>query len=272
MKNFRVATITAVILLLSGCGTWLGNPSDAPGSSSGDAGPPKERQEPIASKQPERNESNKVDEAPTVINIDFDNPVGGITTDQVAFALDINIPSGEVAGNLSLSSAKAVISSVTLTSSQNNKTVTFDGPFIIDLIKNTVTPKPEPIELEPGLYEKVTFKTHALDASENLTAEDNLVGNAFEFDGQLTIGENNSPFAVTLPMEIGFEISKEVFPEFPGILVEKGQENEVNIDLQFPLWFANAKIDVSTPQALLRTVTSTLETVSKLLVVTAKED
>ena len=172
MKDFKIVTLAIGLGLMTGCGTWLGNPSDAPGSGSGGSTPPKDRQDPIASTGPDSQETNKVDEAPTVINIDFDDPVGGITSDQVAFALDISIPNGEMTGSLNLDSAQAVISSIVMKDTVNNETVTFEGPFLVDLIKNSVQPQPEPQEIKPGTYDTITFKTLALSENDNLTTDE----------------------------------------------------------------------------------------------------
>jgi hypothetical protein len=125
---------------------------------------------------------------------------------------------GSNVGTLDISYAKVVVEEVEIKLDQNdiNTEVDFPGPFVIDLLSDTITPEPTSIVLAAGSYSEIWLGFNQL-TSEGATnigiaGGDPLVGYTFIVEGTYTGpsasgAQTSIPFRIALNTDRGLDLS-----------------------------------------------------------------
>lgn len=186
------------ILLPPGCGTWIGNPEDE--------------------KKPETTTNANV----TLVTMQFQgtDPLLNLTT---ATSVTVKGNTAEGSGTLSLTEAYVVLDEIVLKKKEGQAKNSFKGPFILDLISNSVSPDLQPIELESGAYNDVKIKIAKLETEKfkGKTPNPGIEKNSIFLSGTFTSsGGQARPFKMVLPLDEEFSLStsrsKETSTEVTG--------------------------------------------------------
>ncbi len=165
-KDFALMAMI-LLIAMTGCGTWIGNPSDG-------------------------DDDDNPDEDTAKVNLDIQgsDPDFSLLADQIGVTDD----QGASIGSLILIDARIVVSSITIKSTQvqNDEKTVFAGPFLVDLLNNTVFPIPDEIEIKGGEYSDIELTLYPIGENEieslDLAADDKLVGNNIALSGSFVTG------------------------------------------------------------------------------------
>ena len=209
------------ILLPPGCGTWIGNPEDE--------------------KKPDTTTNANV----TLVTMQFQgtDPLLNLAT---ATSVTVKGNSTEGNGTLSLTEAYVVLDEIVLKKKEGVAKNSFKGPFILDLISNSVTPELQSIELESGAYNDVKIKIAKLDTEKfkGKTPNPGVEKNSIFLSGTFTSsGGQVRPFKMVLPLDEEFSLStsrsKETATEVTGVT------SQVIMAFRLSKWFdfTNSKLN-----------------------------
>lgn len=217
-RGFWGTLIICFSLLDGGCGTWIGNPDD-----------------------PEEEEQS-VDGGNSHVSLD----VKGEKPNEAALVgteIEVTHANGSAGGSLDLTSAQVVLEEIELEADSasvegRDDETDFKGPYVADLLNDTLTPTPEQAKVPAGIYEEIELKMAKLGKKEakkaGLSKDNPLVGKSILLSGTYTApdGEQKS-FKMTF--ELGEEF--ELLDTDDGVEIVAHEVNPLVIAFQLDQWF-----------------------------------
>ena len=218
MRNQKFVLMLLLGFEGGGCGTWSGNPKN-PGTPT----------PPAPSAQPPQGQG--------LVSLSFRGDAAA--TGLLGTSFPVKGRGGKAAGTIVISSARVVLKEIKLKSRGDDaaQREEFKGPFVVDLVTNTVAPDPGTINLAAGSYAQIELK---------LDKSDVLEGNSVGVEGVYTDAEGRiSPFKLSHDVGETFSIA----PTAP-LSVAEGVANPVVIAFQLATWFdlSTAENDLSDVQ------------------------
>ena len=126
--------------------------------------------------------------------------------------------------------------------------IEFTGPFIIDLISNSITPELPYIELLPGTYDEIKLKLakiegDELDSDGNPLIEptDPLYGNSIYLEGTYS-GDSSAGAVTDMPFFASFAVDEEfelagADLNSTGFIIDEGVVNSIIVAYRLSRWF-----------------------------------
>jgi len=122
----------------------------------------------------------------------------------------------------------------------------FNGPFVVDLINNSVSPDPGTIELPPGIYTQMKFKIDRIEGSDDekddtgaalVASTDPLFSHSIYMTGTYTpTGGSAQSFTFTYDIDAEFEL-KTAAETAVGFDIAKGVQNDIIVAFRLNKWF-----------------------------------
>jgi len=121
--------------------------------------------------------------------------------------------------------------------------IEFEGPYVVDLVRNESSPSFDTIEIPAGDYREVELKLHKVDGSEKdddgvqaVGDTDALYDNSVVLSGTYTpTGGSSVTFSFTYDLSEKFELSGATASE--GFSVEVGVDNPIIVAFRMAKWF-----------------------------------
>jgi len=194
-----------------------------------------------------------------LLNVQGTAPTTAVRAADTALAFSVTDVNGVEIGLITLTEARLVLSEIELEqddieidtdleSEQDLESeIEFEGPFIVDLLNNTVEPEILYTELLPGTYTEINMKLNKIDADDFdsgsvplLEESDPLYGNSIYLAGSYTgtVSEfpvENIPFSFSFNSDEDFETEAGDFAE--GIVIDEGIINPILIAFRLARWF-----------------------------------
>lgn len=202
-------SLVLVISLGPGCGTWIGNP-------------PKDTPQPA---------SGRIALA-----------IAGTTTAlRTAATIPVIGKAGEVAGTFELTEARISLRDIRLKldAADQSERETFEGPYIADLVANTVTPSLSNITLPVGTYRHLSLRMHKLakDDIGDLADDDLLVDQSLVMKGVYTPAQGQA-IQLTIKLDASEEFTVQMpDPSNAGVDVKEGLSHQVIVAFRVNEWF-----------------------------------
>lgn len=161
--------------------------------------------------------------------------------------LNVTDRAGTVVGTLELSFAKVVVEEVEIKilQSDTNTEVDFAGPYVIDLLADTVTPSFNTITMPTDTYEEIWLGFNRLTSEQasnaGLSASDPMVGYTFIVEGTYngeTAGGSvaNTPFRLELSRDSGFDLSGGSASTEAGMPIVSDRINDIIVAFRMNKW------------------------------------
>jgi hypothetical protein len=166
--------------------------------------------------------------------------------------IEVRDQSGAVVGSIQITDARLSLEEIEFgreDSLGNETEVDFEGPFVVDLLLETVTPSLNEISLESGVYNEVEIAFNKvigdeLDEDERPIVDvgDPLFNNSVYVEGLYTgptANEGNvteAPFSVSFDLDEEFELTGEN-DESVGFEVTNGELNSLILAFRLNKWF-----------------------------------
>lgn len=130
--------------------------------------------------------------------------------------------SGAVLGTITLTDARLALKEIKLKregASESDDSIHFNGPYVVNLLNNTVSPSLSTIEVPPGDYNEIELKLDKIqgdeldsDGSQLVDNADDLYGNSIYLSGTYTGTTNggtvtDAPFSLSFDFDETFELS-----------------------------------------------------------------
>jgi hypothetical protein len=145
---------------------------------------------------------------------------------------------GEVTGSISLTMAKIGLKDIRIKAdSGDSKSYDFDGPYVVDLLTDTITPNPSAVAIEAGTYKDVELRLDDIreDDVEGIPSSDPVIDRSIYLKGTY---QSNS--GSTVPFELAYEFG-ETFrvagDSDEGVKISDGVTNEFIIAFNIDRWF-----------------------------------
>ncbi len=164
--------------------------------------------------------------------------------------LPVEYPAGTLVGTISFSDLRIVLKEFEIeqeTAAMDDADFEFDGPFVVNLIDNTVNPDPGAVELPPGLYTQMKFKIDKIEGSDDekddagaalVVSTDPLFDHSIYMTGTYTpTGGSAVPFTFTYDIDAEFEL-KTSSETAVGFDIEKGVQNDIIVAFRLNKWFS----------------------------------
>jgi len=132
---------------------------------------------------------------------------------------------------------------------EQSEEIEFPGPFIVDLLANTVTPEIDTTEIVPGTYEKIELDLHKITGDETeedgttqlVETNDPLFGNSIYILGTYT-GLTSSGSVTDMAFELSFDLDEEfeltgTGDQTGGLVIDEGIVNDIIIAFRLARWF-----------------------------------
>ncbi len=228
ITKFRAhETLKAIIrvffmLVDGGCGTWLGNPD-------GSKDPKIEPTTPTPSPIIPPSESS--------VNLTFQ----GIKPLQLLSTLQVVGKNGTSIGTIVMEQAYIVLGGIEFQSADNEQEndgeIDFAGPYIVDVLNDSVSPQPQPKNLAEGLYNEIQLKMEKLEEEQAATlgaSVADLINRSIFIKGQYidSIGTKKA-FTMSFSLDEEFNLVK----GGAGINLLGGLEQQVVIAFNLQSWF-----------------------------------
>ncbi|MFH2115750.1 MAG: hypothetical protein ABIJ86_14720 [Spirochaetota bacterium] len=170
---------------------------------------------------------------------------GGDSTASVD--IPVEYPSGTAVGIINLTIAKVVVKEIQFEQdglADDAGEFEFNGPFIADLVANTLDPQPATTDLPSGTYTQVEFKIDKVEGDEEdetgttlVVDTDPLFGHSILLEGSYTpTGGVAVPFTYTFDIDAEFQL-KGVGDTAVGFDITAGGVNDVIIAFRLNKWF-----------------------------------
>ena len=201
------------LLMLYGCGVWVGNPKD-----------------------PDEGSNTTQGNSDVAIAFEGDN-----TTNLLATEVPVIGTGGAQIGVLSLNEARLVLKEIRFKFADNSQSdedhEKFEGPYIVDLLANTTTPSLGTIKIPNGEYKKIELKLHKLEDEDISTVDegDELVKNSIHLQGTYT-PTNGSAEIFFMTHDFGEEFEIETATG-SAVEIEEGVTNKIAVAFKIPNWF-----------------------------------
>ncbi len=119
--------------------------------------------------------------------------------------------------------------------------VEYTGPFIIDILADTVTPELPYIELLPGVYDEIKMKLARTETGD-IAVSDPLYGNSIylagSYTGTVSTGSvTNVPVYISIDTDEEFELTG-AGDTSEGFIIDEGEVNDIIIETRMVKWFA----------------------------------
>lgn len=130
---------------------------------------------------------------------------------------------------------------------EENDKVKFQGPYVVDLLTNSVSPSLGEVDLIEGIYKEIVLKLHKIKGDEEddqaqalVTTDDPLYGNSIYLEGTYT-GTIASGAVTDLPFQMSFELDEEfklggLGTGAGGFNIEADTESSVMIAFRVAKW------------------------------------
>lgn len=213
-----VPLLTACAFVFSSCGSWVGSPKKT--------GQIQQPSEPTTELQ------GKVELSFAGTNDTLSLSESGI---QVVNKI------GQNSGTLILSEAKIVLGQIQLQSSTggDNSKIHFSGPFVVNLLTNEITPRPEQASLSAGSYNDLVVSLVKLQKDKNLLipAGDSLEDKSIFLKGIYSdLAGNQSPFELSFDLTESFHLATLSSTE-TLVDIESETANSLIVAFQIGQWF-----------------------------------
>lgn len=213
-SSLVLATVLAFAALDSGCGTWLGNPKD-PGKEN----PPPNSMVTLRIQGTTESGLNLAASSIPVLGMD-----------------------GNVQGYLTFSSARLALKEIKLklATDDTEQRQEFTGPYVVDLLTNTVMPETDSIEVPAGAYKDVQLKLAKLekDKARGVVSEgDPLIERSVYLQGSYK-PTTGAAVTVTMDFDLDEEFSlRKSGSAFAGMDIREGETNPMIIVFSMDRWF-----------------------------------
>ncbi len=146
---------------------------------------------------------------------------------------------GSAGGTVTLTDARLALKEIKFKrSGEGTGDVKYAGPFVVDLLTDTVTPSFETIALSAGTYTEFEMKLAKIETG--LEASDSLLGKSIYLEGTYSGPTGNSGTVTGIPFTLALEIDEEF--ELPagakGFDVADNTLSTVIIAFRMAKWFA----------------------------------
>ncbi len=124
---------------------------------------------------------------------------------------------------------------------EENENIKFRGPYIIDLINNSVSPELPQIQLSSGIYKQIEVKLAKLEESE-VSAGDAMANKSIYLAGTYT-GSTASGSVTDMPFVLSFELEEEFFltpsgDSSQGFAISETDPNPIIVAFRLSRWLA----------------------------------
>lgn len=133
---------------------------------------------------------------------------------------------GKAGGQIILTSAQLVLSDIVVRRDPSDLTPRprLSGPFVLDLLTNTITPKPEKLTLPEGEYKDITLQLYK------------QTGGSVQLTGTyITPNQKSSSLRITLDADDTLSLMKEA--QAKVIQVTSGSSQQIALTFQLDQWF-----------------------------------
>ncbi len=213
--------------VIVGCGTWTGNPDN-----------PEEDDEPT--NQP----TSPVPVGDTTASLTIQGSGG---TSLIGTTVAVTAADGSSLGTLVLDIAKLSLKEIKLKrdSDDSESEYEFKGPFVVDLLTNTMTPNADTIAMEQGVYQDIQLKLHKLekDDAEGISEDDPIVERSIYLKGSYVNGDTTKAFELSFEFDEEFSL-KDFVPNPKGFTITKGK-NPIVIAFNMARWFDFSDEDIN---------------------------
>jgi hypothetical protein len=148
---------------------------------------------------------------------------------------------GEVAGTFELTEARISLRDIRLKLDASDQSLreTFEGPYIADLLANTVTPSLSNISLPAGTYRSLALRMHKLAKDEigDLASDDLLVDQSLVMQG-VYVPTQGPAIQLTIKLDASEEFTVQM-PKLSsaGVDVKDGLSHQVIVAFRLNEWF-----------------------------------
>ena len=175
------------------------------------------------------------------------------TAQSDSVVLPVKDVNGLQIGSLTLTDARVALKDIELESDDENEgedlELDFPGPFVVDLIHNTVIPPLDTVIIDSGLYTQIEIKLDKIEGDEDdeggsqlVDPSDPLFGNSIYLEGSYTGATASGsvtavPFILSFDFNETFELSS-VGDSAVGFTLEEGVVNPIIIAFRLARWFS----------------------------------
>jgi len=152
---------------------------------------------------------------------------------------------GSEVGTLSLTQAKLALKEIKFKKTgEASGEISYQGPYIVDLIESTVTPALPAIRLSPGTYERIELKLAKLEDGQS-AADDVLAHRSIYLAGTYT-GATSAGSVTDMPFVLSFELDEEFqIGGQDGIVISETEPNPVLVAFRLSRWLSFDDADVN---------------------------
>ena len=125
------------------------------------------------------------------------------------------------------------------TAIDSTETVTFEGPYVFDLLRQTATPEWVPVEIPEGLYKRMDIRVDDAETVDGLLMEgDPLLGNSIYVSGLFSYEERDDR-----QFEISFQFNEDIrFENDEGVSLSREFSRQLQAYLVVQDWFTGTNI------------------------------
>ncbi len=182
--------------------------------------------------------------------------MGLVSPVSTAVPIQVKDQSGSVVGTLNLSEARVALKEIkiklpeseldTAEKAEVNESIKFKGPYVLDLLANSISPALPPISLAAGSYSKIQLKLDKIEGSESddvgaplVNESDTLYGKSIYLAGTYT-GNTASGAVTEMPFVLSFELDEEFDISSGGqdLAISSTEANVVIVAFRLAKWFA----------------------------------
>jgi len=174
-------------------------------------------------------------------------------TQSDSVVLPVKDVNGLQIGTLTLTDARVALKDIELESEDENEgedlELDFPGPFVVDLIHNTVIPAQDTVIVDSGRYTQIEIKLDKIEGDEDdeggiqlVDPSDPLFGNSIYLEGTYT-GATDSGSVTSVPFILSFDFNETfelsgVGDSAVGFIAEEGVVNPIIIAFRLARWFS----------------------------------
>lgn len=211
LKNY-VSLFSALVVVSSGCGTWLGNP-----------------------KQPTDDEPAQ---SKSEVSIELQ---GAASTSQLSLAprsIRVLSKSGSSVGTIALDTAYVVLGKIKLKTISASPETEFKGPIVVDLIANTASPEIEPIKISDAEFEDIELSIAKYSAEKLGRSESDPLSNYSIYLGGVYTNASGANVNFKVRMDLDENVSLAAFAaKNKKIPLTKDALNKLIVAFDLNAWF-----------------------------------
>ncbi len=206
------------------------------------------------------------------INLNIQGTLPGVASGRAAVtAIDVLDMSGLSEGMVTLSDIRLNIYQVELEMDddeldseeemEQEQEIEYTGPYVVDILNNSVSPEIPYIELLPGSYDEIKLKLAKVESDHpTVDTEDPLYGNSIYMEGSYT-GDTSGGAVTDAPFTLSIALDEEfVFQaDGEGMRLDEGVINELIIAYRLAIWFRFDNPDTNEGEVLFSEVATELD-------------